>query len=165
MRLPPLPKWNKTTDDIDSHDFLRRVQDYERSLLPVETVFPRPGQIWEARHDCEVNFSAWFSGPPFIWVPGKHYVPDDAPVRFGRAKLARGERVRIGPTDDPKPLSVSFKPLRYDELHADIVSEALRQAPGYSHYTLMLRVAHTQCCRPREATYFAEAFALIEDLA
>src|SRR3989442_880700 len=31
MRLPPLPKWKKTTDDIDSNDFVRRAQDYERS--------------------------------------------------------------------------------------------------------------------------------------
>jgi hypothetical protein len=43
-RAPPhptstSPKWNKATDDIDSKDFVQRVQDYERSLLPADVIF------------------------------------------------------------------------------------------------------------------------------
>src|SRR5438876_7930675 len=80
IKLPPLPKWNKLTDDIDSADFALRAQDYERSLLPPDLVFPRQGQIWEAVRDCEVNFIARTTNP---LLPG------------GRARIQQGERVRI----------------------------------------------------------------------
>src|SRR6266571_8743040 len=81
IKLPPIPKWNKSTDDIDSKDFAQRSQDYERSLLPPDIIFPRTGQIWESVGDCEVNFIAWTPTNPIF--PG------------GRARLQQGERVRI----------------------------------------------------------------------
>src|SRR5439155_19676442 len=59
MKLPPIPKWNKATDDIDSAEFLRRSLDYERSLLPPPVVFLRVCQIWETLRDGEVYFQAW----------------------------------------------------------------------------------------------------------
>src|SRR5258708_25318289 len=59
IKLPPIPKWNKTTDDIDSKDFVQRSQDYERSLLPPDIRVPRTGQIWEAVDDCAGNFIVW----------------------------------------------------------------------------------------------------------
>ena len=43
--LPPLPKWNPLTDDIDSADFARSSLDYERSLLRDNVVFPQVGQV------------------------------------------------------------------------------------------------------------------------
>src|SRR6266852_8090291 len=67
IKLPPIPKWNKSTDDIDSQDFVQRSQDYERSLLPPDISFPRKGQIWEAVSDCVVNFIAW---PPIAILAG-----------------------------------------------------------------------------------------------
>src|SRR5437867_12050638 len=69
MKLPPPPKWNTKTDDIDSLDFLRHAQDQERSLLPPHTVFPRTGQIWEAVSGCEVHVRKWIIGPrvPVLW--------------------------------------------------------------------------------------------------
>src|SRR6266851_8860411 len=93
IKLPPIPKWNKTMDDIDSKDFVRRSQDYERSLLPPDIIFPRTGQIWEAVSDCVVNFSGWTPTNPIF--PG------------GMARLRRGERARILTLDHPKPLSVT----------------------------------------------------------
>ena len=143
VKLPPLPKWNKTTDDIDTADFLRRSQDYERSLLPPDIIFPRTGQIWQAVRDCEVDFMAWI---PKTFIPG------------GRARLQQGERVRILPLDDPKPIRVSFQPVRYHELHESIVPHDIRSCPGYQHYVLSLRTAYTVCCSREETGYFHELF-------
>src|SRR5712692_497329 len=57
MRLPPPPKWDRTTDGLeDAHKW---AADYQRSLLPPGVVFPREGQIWETVRDCEVRFVAW----------------------------------------------------------------------------------------------------------
>src|SRR2546425_226477 len=109
--LPPL-KWNKTTDDLDSGDLARYsakwAQDRERSLLPDDIIFPRTSQIWEMLRDCDVNCCAFFTGSSSepIWLPGRRPVEFGQPLPFGRARLSRGERVRIEPTDDPKPVAV-----------------------------------------------------------
>src|SRR2546428_12720368 len=145
MKLPPLPKWNKTTDDIDTADFLRRLQDYEWLLLPPNIIFPRTGQIWEAVRDCEVDFIAW--------IP-KTVLPN------GRARLRQGEQVRILPLDDPKPIRVTFQPVRYHELHESIVPHDIRSWPGYQYYLLSLRTAYTVCCMREETGYFHELFRL-----
>jgi len=166
----PTPKWNKTTDDLDSGDLalnsVRLAQDYERSLLPHGIIFPRPSQIWEALRDCDVNFNAFFTGPALkpIWLPGKPPVELTEPFPFGRARLLRGERVRIEQADDPKPVVVWFKPLRYQVLQEGIVPEGVRKMPRYSGYTLSLRLARASCCLQEEPTYFTEVFRLIEDL-
>jgi len=151
IKLPPIPKWSKTTDDIDSKDFVQRSQEYERSLLPPDIVFPRTGQIWEAVGDCEVNFIAWTPTNPIF--PG------------GRARLQQGERVRILTLDDPKPIWVSFQPVRYHALHASIVPHDIRNRPGYQRYALSLRTAYTVCCSREEKGYFHELFRLVEDVA
>src|ERR1041384_8672697 len=102
MRLPLLPKWNKRTDDIDTSDFVHRARDYERSLLPTGFIFPRTGQIWETLRDCAVYF-----------IAGNAKTPGTG----GRARLQRGERIRILTLDDPRPIWVTFQPVRYDALH------------------------------------------------
>jgi hypothetical protein len=139
MRLPPLPKWNKTTDDIDCGDFFRRSQDYERSLLPPDLVFPQAGQIWETVGDCEVHGLKWINGPP-LWV---------------KARLRKGERIRILTTDDPRPLNVSFQPVRYDELREII-------APASARYVLLMRTARIGPALRQEVGYFNELFRLVE---
>ena len=147
--LPPLPRWSKTTDDIDTADFRRRSQDYERSLLPPNRTFPRTGQIWEAVRDCEVYFMAWV---PKTIIPG------------GRARFQRGERVRILPLDDPKPIQVRFQPVRYHQLQEYIVPLYIRDWPGYQYYVLSLRTARTACCLQDEPGFFHELFKLVEDV-
>ena|SRR2546427_3224625 len=150
IKLPPIPKWNKTTDDIDSKDFVQRSQDYERSLLPLDISFPRTGQIWESVSDCEVNFITW----PLMGI-----------FAGGGARLCKGERVRILTLDDPKPISVTFQPVRYHELHERIVPHDIRNRPGYQRYALSLRTAYTVCCSREEKGYFHELFRLVEDVA
>src|SRR6266571_7887746 len=97
--LPPLPKWNDSTDDLDSHDFMRRCQDHERSRLPGDLVFPRAGQIWETVRGCEVQVLKWMN-------PGR------PACSGGAARLEPGEKVRIVAVDAPKALHVTFLPVR-----------------------------------------------------
>ena len=162
MPLPPVPKSNPATDDIDSEDFGRQVQDYERALLPDDIIFPRDGQIWEAVRDCEVNFMAW----PITRarIPAARAAPV-AFFPFGKARLQQGERVRILPSDNPKPIQVHFQPVRYQELHESIVPKEIRDLGGRPQYVLSLRIAYTVCCPREEKGYFHELFRLVEDVA
>lgn len=143
--LPPIPKWNQATDDIDGADFFRQSLDYERSLLPANLVFPREGQIWEAVCDCEVPVLKRMVDPkgPWIW-PG--------------AGLRKGERVRILALDHPKPLQVRFQPVRSPELHGGTAPESLREE-------LWLRMACSVPVSGQKAGYFSELFRLVEDAA
>jgi len=144
MILPPVPKWKKTTDDIDSADFLSRSADYERSLLPPDLVFPRAGQVWETVRDCQVHVLTRI-GPK-------------GPLLSPAAQLRRGERVRILTLDGPKPLQVRFQPLHYQESHESI-------APHNFSHELCLRTAPTVPGLEKETAYFNELFRLVEDVA
>src|SRR4051794_5317858 len=104
MKLPPTPKWNKLTDDIDSEDYLRRAQEYERALLPSGIVLPRVGQVWQAVRDCEVWFRVMFEmRAPKVWFPKATSPFSDVPttatkelqalMHGGTARLQSGERV------------------------------------------------------------------------
>jgi hypothetical protein len=147
MKLPPIPKWNNATDDIDSTDLLRRSRDYERSLLPPDIVVPRAGQIWEAVRDCDVHVRKWIIGPR-------------VPVLWRDTRLSQGERVRISTLDDPKPLEIRFVPVRYAELHDSISPHSLR-------YDLWLKIARPWSVLPTvtcEPGYFSELFRLIKEV-
>jgi hypothetical protein len=147
MKIPPPLRWDETIDGLE--DASRWAADYERSLLPSDIIFPRAGQVWAAVRDCEVNFIAFI---PMTILPG------------GRAKLQRGERVRIY-THDAKPIYVSFRPVRYEELQSSIVPSDVRNRPGYHYYWLSLRIARTVCCLQDEPGFFHELFRLVEDVA
>jgi len=154
MRLPPVPKWNQATDDIDGGDFLRRCGDYERSFLPPSLHFPRTGQIWEAVRDCEVHVSP-------IWpARGKGMVAPNVPVIWPKTRLRQGEKVRILELDDPRPLTVLFVPVRYAELRESIAPQSL-------DYRLSVRTARTftSLCLPDKSAYFSDLFRLVEDTA
>ena len=162
------------------------MEDYQRSLLPPETVFPREGQIWEAIRDCEVGFEAsiaWsqpkFSkqrladgsdvimqegSPVFEW--GKNFPP----CPWGTAKLTQGERLRVVEAPQvsshcgPKPLRASLQPLRYEELEAFIVPQELRSAPGYKGYRLIVSTARPRWCVHQEKAHLNQDFRLIGGL-
>ena len=166
MKLPPLPKWNTKTDDIDSADFLQRAQDSERSRLPAGIVFPQVGQVWETLRECEVSFRVQFSSRAQIaWlfktnVPAKEV---QALLSGGKTRLQQEERVRIQSVDDPeKPLYVTFVPVRYEELYEAIVPVEHR-SPSLQ-YVLVMRTAYTPYCVREERAFFTELFRLIEDV-
>ncbi len=151
MSKPAPQGWNKTIDDLfdemkrgerlvvggDECDWAR---DYERSLLPPGTVFPRGNQIWEVTETCDVRV---------------HYV-FAAPGSFsGTGILAAGDRVRIMKGGvDTQPIIVSFLPLRYDQLQDSLVPADVRSTPRYTNYALSVKTA-----------YFNEHFRLVEDAA
>ena len=143
IKLPPLPKWNSTTDDIDSADFVRRSQDCERALLPPNLVFPRAGQIWKAVRDCQVHVLKYRIGPK-------------GPLFWPNARLRQGERVRILALDHPKPLMVRFQPFRHQESYDTISAQSL-------HYELSLKTARTVPLG-EDAGYFTELFRLVADV-
>jgi hypothetical protein len=141
--LPPVPKWNPVTDDIDSADFFRRLQDHERSLLPANLVFPRVGQIWETLCDCQVPVLRRMVSPkgPFIWP---------------NVGLRRGERVRILALDHAKPLRVKFEPIGNPELPETT-------EPGNLGDEYWLRTACTVPVPGVKTVYFNELFRLVGD--
>ena len=102
--------------------------------------FPRDGQIWEAADGCDAQVHYLFT----------------APIAFsGSCRLAAGERIRImAGAADLQPTSVSFLPVRYDELHESLVPPDIRAMPRYQKYTLSVK---TGC--------FYEHFRFIGDVA
>src|SRR5688572_23424037 len=138
MINPMPPGWNKTLDDLMKEmeegqllgvfgDEIEWAREYERSQLPSSTVFPKPGEVWETLDECEVEYTQIFTAPA---------------SGGGRTRLPSGERVRMTGLDEPKPIRVSFIPLRYEELHATIVPEATRREPRYGGYCLSAKTAH-----------------------
>jgi hypothetical protein len=81
----------------------------------------------------------------------------------GKARLARGEKVRVVLADEHKPLVIWFQPLRYDELHPSIVPAPVRNLSGYLHYRLTLRTVRTTCCLDSASEYFMQAFQPAEE--
>ena len=174
MKLPPFPRWNKVTDDLDSSDLLRRIQDYERSQLPNTIIFPRAGQVWETVRDCEVGVFPCIIYPrqrvaKLQLLNGLTVTMADAaslPVRFfcKRARLQKGERLRvIDLCEGARPLMVHLRPVRYDELHESIVPAQLRAAVGYTGYTLLLRTARPSVCMFPDTVYLNDDFKLVEE--
>ncbi|HVG44062.1 MAG TPA: hypothetical protein VM890_05005 [Longimicrobium sp.] len=136
---PRPPGWNRTIDDlmaeIDrgerssiSGEEAAWARDYERSLLPPDTVFPRDGEVWEAVGDAEVLVMHHYAAP----------VTDT-----NDAVLPGGERVRvIGSSGQDRPIIISAEPLRYDELLARLVPDDVRAEPRFANYSLMVKTAY-----------------------
>jgi hypothetical protein len=81
---------------------------------------PQPDQIWEVIDSCEAHVQFLFS----------------APITFsGTAKLIAGERVRVTAFDRSAAV-VSFLPVRYAELHDEVVPADIRGTPRYKSFIL-----------------------------
>ncbi|MHC1769413.1 MAG: hypothetical protein AB9869_34875 [Verrucomicrobiia bacterium] len=160
MHIPSAPKWDPTVDGLDMRDFSRQALEFERSLLPRGIAFPREGQIWRVIRECEVTFLALFSSGSL--GPEKGYVlgPGDILFPFGVAQLQRGEEVRILALEDPRPLNVTFLPLRYVELEAVIVPASIRAWPGYTSYQLTAPTARTTGFEKQD--YFTDCLEAVE---
>jgi hypothetical protein len=92
----------------------------------------------------------------------------NAPLRFGDARLRKGEKVRVLLVDDgPKPLYVEFVPLRYTELEQEIVPEQIRRIDGYEGYQLTVNTAKTPAdfLDTSGRSYFNEDFIQAENEA
>lgn len=147
----PMPEgWNKTLDDLMKEmepgrlvghfgDEIEWSREYERSQLPAGTIFPKPGEVWETVGECEVQYREMFTAPA---------------SGGGQTRLSAGEKVKMIGLDDPKPIRVSFVPLRYEELHARIIPKETRREPRNGGYCLSAKTA-----------YFSQHFRLVEGAA
>jgi len=134
-----LEKLSGVSRKFSGADEIRWARDYEISLLPPTTVFPRHNQIWAPSEACEVDVDCIFATPSGLSSKGI---------------LGKGERVRILGTDfHPKPLVVDFLPIRYDDLHEMFVPSEIRCMERYTNYVLTVRIL-----------YFNEHFELLETL-
>jgi hypothetical protein len=142
------PKWNKAIDGLE--DAMGWAMEFERTQLPTDAVFPCVGEVWEATRDCQVDFFQ----VTVTFRNGRPFFP------CGAASLKQGARVQVTELDGPKPLHVSFRPLRREQLQ---LPEHLKGF-GHSELRLRLRTVRTPCCVDNKAIYFTEAFRLVEDV-
>lgn len=134
-KAPPAPPgWKKTLSDLHaelesgSRSVLGSPEvdwatDYERSLLPVDTRFPRQGDVYEALEDVEVHYlTSW-----------------DAPFTGGgKGTMRRGDNVVVVYLVSPQPLTVGARPVKYAELEERLVPEADRKAHRYGGFYLSI---------------------------
>ncbi len=99
--VPPL-KWDKVNDGPDLAGYALWLQGFERSQLPPATIFPRPGQVWQALRDCDVGFVATMESKDShlnnVQLPNGETIilfgtEGSFPLfPFGRARLSKGEK-------------------------------------------------------------------------
>jgi hypothetical protein len=99
-------------------------RDYERSLLPPDTRFPREGEVYEVLQDILVDYlTAWAT--PF--------------TGGGKGTLLRGEKViiRYAPKD-ARPLMVYADPMDDGAVERRLVPAVERQASSYERFYLAI---------------------------
>lgn len=143
MNIPPPPSgWNKTIHDLmaEVKSGLRRTlgspevdwaRDYERSLLPPGTRFPRQGDVYEAITDVSVNYLTWWTRP---YTGG------------GEVRLRSGDKVVVSRTPIEKPVMVYADAVDRQAMEASIVPNEERSAEGYSGFYFAIRTADLNRC-------------------
>ena len=132
---PPRPEgWNKTFDDLaaEVRQGLRSslgspevewAQDYERSLLPAGTRFPKQGDVYAANEDVPVT----------LYLSWRLPFTSDMPYT-----LPGGCRLRIESDGGDRPLAVNALPVDYEATEKAALSVWIRFRPGYGGYHLTL---------------------------
>lgn len=125
------PDWNLTLDDLFEEMKAGKrksignpeaewAKQYERTLIPEGTRFPRRGDLYESRCDQEIEYmTAWaapFSGG-------------------GKAVLFKGERIWVEhePRED-RPLGSYAIAVEYDSLEKRMVPQPERENPKYGGF-------------------------------
>ena len=135
---PPAPRgWNKTIKDLMDESAesgsaagppeVDWALDYERSLLPAGTRFPKKGDVYEASEDVEVNYLSSWSAP---FTGG------------GMGKLKNGDRVIVDyDILLPRPVAVYARPIEYAAVEERMVPASDRANVKYAGFYLCLRTA------------------------
>ena len=135
MEKPPPPPegWCKTLADLSDAGIRETLgspetdwaRDYERSLLPPETRFPRRGDIYEPLGDIEVPYMTSWAAP---FTGG------------GNALLKRGDQIEIPDSSViPQPILVYARAVKYAELEARVVPEHERKSKSYTGFYFAVR--------------------------
>jgi len=138
-KIPTAPAgWNLTIADLmrEMNEGKRKsvgspevdwARDYERSLLPSNTRFPKEGDVYESISDMEVDYmTAWRA--PF--------------TRGGKAMIRKGERFWIDSAPNSQcPISVYAMAIRYDALEIEAIPASDRENPKYNGYYFSIKTA------------------------
>ena len=132
---PMPPGWSHTISDLfdEMAQGKRRsvgdpeaawAMEYERSLLPKDTRYPKKGDIYESLDDIVVNYMTSYSAP----FTGS-----------GDGLLKKGEKLCVctGPVGD-KPINVYLNPLNYKTVESKMIPETDRTDPKYQGYYLSI---------------------------
>jgi hypothetical protein len=134
-QTPPAPPgWNKTIRDL-SDDAKKTgsavgspevdwARDYERSLIPAGTRFPKKGDVYEVTKDLQVSYLTSWSAP---FTGG------------GSGTLKKGERVIINYEPLPRPIAANAKAVNYTRVEEEIVPERDRSNKKYAGFYLVLK--------------------------
>jgi hypothetical protein len=134
-QTPPAPPgWNKTIQNLFDESKktgsavgspeVEWARDYERSLIPVGTRFPKKGDVYEATTDVEVRYLTSWSAP---FTGG------------GSGTLKKGERVIIDYDPLSRPIAANAKAINYTHVEEDMVPESDRSNMKYSGFYLVLK--------------------------
>jgi hypothetical protein len=134
-QMPPAPPgWNKTIQDLTDEakktgsavgsPEVEWARDYERSLIPAGTRFPKIGDVYEATKDITVSYLTSWSAP---FTGG------------GSGILKKGERVIIDYEPLPRPIAASAKAINYTRVEEGMVPESERSNKKYSGFYLVLK--------------------------
>jgi hypothetical protein len=137
-QAPPAPPgWNRTIQDLTDEakktgsavgspevDWAR---DYERSLIPAGTRFPKKGDVYEAIEDINVHYMTAWAAP---YSGG------------GEGILHAGDRVLVSydPTY-PQPVAVYAQAVDYARVEERMVPESDRSNKKYNGFYFFLRTA------------------------
>ncbi len=102
-----------------NRDEIELAKAYKRRPMPKDIRYPREGEIYESIEDVTVTYMT------------SHHAPFTG---GGKAVLPKGEQVRVYKPDNDRPDGVYCNPLRYDELHEQIVPAEERANEYYSNY-------------------------------
>jgi hypothetical protein len=125
------PDWNLTLDDLMAEMKAGKrksvgnpqaewARQYERSLIPECTRFPRKGDLYESKCDQTVDYLTDWRAP---FTGG------------GKAVLFKGERIWVDndPLDE-KPLGAYALPVEYERLESRMVPQEERESPKYNGF-------------------------------
>lgn len=134
LSIPDRPAdWNLTLDDLFAEMKAGKrksvgnpeaawAKEYERSLIPEGTRFPRKGDVYESKFDQTVHYMTAWNGP---FTGG------------GEAVLFKGERVWVdNHPPDEKPIGAYTRPVEYAVLEKRMVSPAELRDPRYDGFYL-----------------------------
>jgi hypothetical protein len=138
-RSPPVPPappgWNKTIQDLfaetrsgKSHSVgspeVDWARDYERSLIPIGSRFPKKGDVYEATTDVEVSYLTSWAAPC---------------TGGGKGTLMKGERVVIDADPLPRAIIANGRPIDYLRVEERVVPFTDRTNGQYSGFYLLLK--------------------------